>query len=106
MYLYQNGSKSSEFRALLDEAEIDYKLFEKQSACSYCNSTETVFVEGKVFRCPKTAEAYANGKETDETLFTDIVARKLEIKALRLALFDFTNSAPCESCEACERNNR
>ncbi len=102
LYLNKNGSKTGEFCALLDAAEIDYELFEKDTDCAYCSSTKTVFVEGKVFRCPESAYSYALGKETDEAQYVDIVARKLEIKQLRLKLFDFTNSAPAEDCGSCK----
>ena len=63
-----------------------------------------MFVEGKVFRCPKAARAYALGETVGEENYVDIVARKLEIRALRLALFDFTNSAPPASCDECDKS--
>ena len=102
--LNQNGSKADEFRAALDAAQIDYELFEETPECDYRNSTQTVFVEGKVFRCPKAARAYAMRESVEETNYVDIVARKLEIRPLRLALFDLTNSAPPASCEECEKS--
>ena len=104
LLLNQNGSKTAEFRAALDAAEIDYDLFDEAGACAYQNSTQTVFVEGKVFRCPKAARAYALGETVGEENYVDIVARKLEIRALRLALFDFTNSAPPASCDECDKS--
>ncbi len=106
LLLNKNGSKTADFRAALDAAEIDYDLFEEAGTCACWNSTQTVFVEGKVFRCPKAARAYAQGEAVSETNYVDIVARKLEIRQLRLALFDFTNSAPPAPCEECDKLSR
>ena len=106
LLLNQNGAKTAEFRAALDAAEIDYELFEASDECVYQNRPHTVFVEGKVFRCPKAARACALGEAVDETNYVDIVARKLEIRPLRLALFDFTNSAPPAPCADCGNEGR
>ncbi len=104
LLLNKNGGKTAEICAALAAAEIDCELFEEPAGCAYRGSTQTVFVEGKVFRCPKAARAYALGEAVDETNYVDIVARRLEIRQLRLALFDFTNSAPPASCEACDKS--
>ena len=103
LLLNQNGSKTAEISAALEAEQIGYELFEEPAACACPNNTQTVFVEGKVFRCPKAARAYASGESVEETSFVDIVARKLEIKQLRLALFDLTNSAPPAPCDQCEK---
>ena len=102
--LNQNGSITAEFRAALEEAEIGYELFEEPVGCAYRSSTQTMFVEGKVFRCPQAARAYALGESVDETSYVDIVARKLEIRQLRLTLFDFTNSVPPVCCDECGKS--
>ncbi len=98
-----SGEKAEEIAAIFEEREVNYDLRETEKSCKYCKNTHTVFVEGKVFRCPISAEKYANGEELDEKFYVDIVARKLEIKALRLALFDITNDPPQENCNECSR---
>lgn len=100
--VYDSGEKVEQIKALLEEKEINYEIVEKPTSCKYCKTTHTLFVEGKIFRCPLTAEKYANGEEVDEKSYVDIVARKLEIKNLRLAMFDITNDPPPENCKECE----
>lgn len=96
------GEKAEELAAIFEEKEINFEIREIEEKCGYCKTTYTVFVEGKVFRCPLTAREYANGNEADEKSFVDIVARKLQIKDLRLALFDITNDPPPENCDECK----
>ncbi len=96
------GSKVSEIEAFFEENEVNYEIREPETCCKYCKNTHTVFVEGKIFRCPLSAENYADGKETEDKCYVDIVARKLEIKDLRLAMFDITNDPPPADCRNCE----
>lgn len=100
--IYDSGENVDEIKALFEEKGVNYEITEKPTECKYCKNTHTVFVEGKVFRCPITAEKYANGEEVDEKSYVDIVARKLQIKDLRLALFDITNDPPPENCKECD----
>ena len=100
--VYSDGDRVDEIKALFEEKEINYEITDKPTKCKYCKTTHTLFVEGKIFRCPITAEKYANGAEVDEKSYVDIVARKLEIKDLRLAMFDITNDPPPENCADCE----
>lgn len=95
------GSKLSEIEALFQEKEVNYEIREPEKNCNYCKDTHTIFVEGKIFRCPLSAENYADGKETEEQSYVDIVARKLQIKDLRLAIFDITNDPPPADCANC-----
>ncbi len=95
------GKKADELAAILEEKEINFEIRDISEKCQYCKSTYTVFVEGKVFRCPLTAKSHADGNEVEESSYVDIVARKLQIKDLRLALFDITNDPPPENCSEC-----
>ncbi len=95
------GKRVDELVALFEEHGVNYDVREFSSECRYCSDSTSVFVEGKVFRCPKTAVDYTLGKEIDENRFVDIVARRLEIGDLRIALFDLTNSKPHENCGEC-----
>lgn len=101
--LSPDGEKTEEIIKLLDENEIYWELG-KDSGCKYAENAHTVFVEGKIFRCPISAKEYAVSGEADEKSYVDIVAKKLDIKSLRLAMFDITNSAPPEDCEGCPQN--
>lgn len=94
---------AAELEQLFTEREVNFELREIDDKCTYCKNTHTIFVEGKIFRCPLSAEAYADGIEVPENSYVDIVARKLQIKALRLAIFDITNDPPPENCKACDR---
>ena len=96
------GSRVAEIEALFAQKEVNYEIREPEKGCKYRQNTHTLFVEGKVFRCPVSARKYADGEEVNESSYVDIVARKLEIKDLRLALFDITNDPPPENCEECE----
>ncbi len=100
--VYEGGEMVDEIKALFEEKEINYEITEKPTDCKYCKTTHTLFVEGKIFRCPLTAQSYANGEEVDEKSYVDIVARKLQIKDLRLAMFDITNDPPPENCKDCK----
>lgn len=101
--IYSDGEKVEEIKAVFEEREVNYEIVDRESTCKYCKTTHTVFVEGKIFRCPISAEKYANGIEVDESSYVDIVARKLEIKNLRLAMFDITNDPPPENCKECPK---
>ena len=97
------GSKLDEIEALFNEKEVNYSVREPENNCTYCENTHTIFVEGKIFRCPLSAVDYANGKEVEEKCYCDMVARKLEIKELRLAIFDITNDPPPADCANCSK---
>ncbi len=97
-----DGERAGELADLLEKKEINFELKAFDSKCRYCKTTYTVFVEGKVFRCPLAAEKYAQGEAVDENSYVDIVAKKLEIKDLRLALFDITNDPPPSNCNECD----
>ncbi len=101
--IYSDGEKVDEIKAIFEEREVNYEIVDRKSSCEYCKTTHTVFVEGKIFRCPISAENYANGKEVDEKSYVDIVARKLEIRDLKLAMFDITNDPPPENCKECPK---
>lgn len=101
--IYSDGEKVDEIKSLFEEREVNYEIVDRESSCKYCKTTHTIFVEGKIFRCPISAEKYANGEEVDEKSYVDIVARKLEIKNLRLAMFDITNDPPPENCKDCPK---
>ena len=93
---------AAELEQLFTEREVNFEVREIGEECTYCKNTHTIFVEGKIFRCPISAENYADGKETDEKCYCDIVARKLEIRNLRLAIFDITNDPPPADCKSCD----
>ena len=101
--IYNDGEKVDEIKAVFEEKKVNYEIVDRESFCKYCKTTHTVFVEGKIFRCPISAEKYANGGEVEEKSYVDIVARKLEIKNLRLAMFDITNDPPPENCKDCPK---
>ena len=101
--IYSDGEKVDEIKAVFEEKEVNYEIVDRESFCKYCKTTHTVFVEGKIFRCPISAEKYANGGEVEEKSYVDIDARKLEIKNLRLAMFDITNDPPPENCKDCPK---
>ncbi len=100
--VYSSGEKTEEIRALFEERDVNYEICDKPEVCDYCTNTHTLFVEGKIFRCPIDAYSYANTGNADEKTFVDIVARKLEIKDLRLAMFDITNDPPPAECGKCK----
>lgn len=103
--IYSSGTKLNEIIALFEERSVNYEICDKPVTCSYCKNTHTVFVEGKIFRCPIAAYNYANkGEGTEDKDFVDIVARKLSIKNLRLAMFDITNDPPPADCKSCKYN--
>ncbi len=103
--IYSSGEKVNEIQALFEEKGVNYDICEKPDACGYCKNTHTLFVEGKIFRCPIAAYKYANtGEGIEDKDYVDIVARKLSIKNLRLAIFDITNDPPPASCNECEYN--
>lgn len=99
--VYNDGEKVEEIKSVFEEKSINYEVVDKPVTCNYTKTTHTLFVEGKIFRCPLTAEKYANGVQVDEKSYVDIVARKLEIRDLRLAMFDITNDPPPENCNEC-----
>ncbi len=99
--IYSDGEKIDEIKALFEEKEVNYEIRDRESSCKYCKTTHTLFIEGKIFRCPISAEKYANGGEVEEKSYVDIVARKLQIRDLRLAMFDITNDPPPENCKDC-----
>ncbi len=101
--VYEDGENVERIKTIFEEREINFEIVERPIGCKYCKTTHTLFVEGKIFRCPITAEKYANGEDVDEKSYVDIVARKLEIKDLRLAMFDITNDPPPENCKECPR---
>lgn len=101
--IYSDGEKVDEIKALFEEKEVNYEIRDRESSCKYCKTTHTLFVEGKIFRCPISAEKYANGGEVEEKSYVDIVARKLQIRDLRLAMFDITNDPPPENCKECPK---
>lgn len=97
------GSKLDEIQSLFESKEVNYEIREPERNCNYYKNTHTIFVEGKIFRCPISAVNYADGGETEEKCYVDIVARKLEIKDLRLAVFDITNDPPYADCKNCSK---
>ena len=99
-----SGSMVAEIENIFAEKEINYEICDAETSCSYIKNTHTVFVEGKIFRCPISAADYANGCEVTEKSYVDIVARKLELKDLRLAIFDITNDLPPADCGSCKLN--
>ena len=94
---------AAELEQLFTEREVNFEVREIGEECTYCKNTHTIFVEGKIFRCPLSAKAYADGTEVPENTYVDIVARKLEIRDLRLAIFDITNDPPPADCKSCDR---
>ncbi len=105
--IYSSGEKVEEIQALFEERGVNYEICDKPDCCSYCKNTHTVFVEGKIFRCPLAAYKYANtGEGTEDIDYVDIVARKLSIKKLRLAIFDITNDPPSADCKSCKYNSK
>ena len=104
--IYSDGEKVEEIKAIFEEREVNYEIVDRPTDCKYCKTTHTIFVEGKIFRCPKSAEKYANGGEVDEKAYVDIVARKLQIRDLRLAMFDITNDPPPENCKDCPKSEK
>jgi len=102
--IYSDGEKVNEIKAVFEEKEVNYEIVDRETSCKYSKTTHTIFVEGKIFRCPISAEKYANGGEVEEKSYVDIVARKLEIRNLRLAMFDITNDPPPEDCKSCPKS--
>ncbi len=103
--IYSSGEKADEIQALFEERGVNYEICDKPDSCGYCKNTHTLFIEGKIFRCPVAAYKYANtGEGTEDKDYVDIVARKLSIKNLRLAIFDITNDPPPANCDECEYN--
>lgn len=89
---------------LFRENEINWYT-EEDERCHFCDKPYLIFVDGKLFRCPKAAERYFTGEDVKPEEYCDLLERKLEIPRLRLKTFDFTYSDPPCDCADCNGGN-